>query len=158
MMSIMIAVPKTYKQMMRILSSLRVHSLIPAISTMKSDLSGYVAFKGNIGIEAIDYLSKDSEFLDFVSRGKLAHPPPELFDLSLYYYTFFKSRGAKCCDKIFLQGYRLNYESNSYELNNIESINRRFSNCFFKGFVKSESDKVSKAKNQNQLKKRKFDN
>ena len=27
--------------------------------------------------------SRESEFLQLVSRGKLAHPPPELFDLSL---------------------------------------------------------------------------
>ena len=47
-----------------------------------------------------------------------------------------KSRKSKGCDKIFLQAYKLIYESTNYHFNNIEKINRRFSNCFFKASVK----------------------
>ena len=45
-------------------------------------ISGYDAFKEKIGINMVEN-SRESEFLQLVSRGKLAHPPPELFDLSL---------------------------------------------------------------------------
>ena len=112
------------------------------------NISGHVAFKEKIGINMVENI-RESEFLQLISRGKLAHPPPELFDFSLYFYSFFKSRKSKCCDKIFLQAYKLIY---NYHFNNIEKINRRF----FKAFVKSESDKASKDKNQKQLKKRKL--
>ena len=72
-------------------------------------ISGYVAFKENLGIqvEESETLPRNSEFLQLVSRGKLAHPPPELYDLSLYYYSFFKARTPKCCNKIFLQASQL---------------------------------------------------
>ena len=48
-------------------------------------ISGYVAFKENHGIqvEESETLPRNSEFLQLVSRGKLAHPTPELYDLSL---------------------------------------------------------------------------
>ena len=34
----------------------------------------------------------DSEFLENVSRGELSHPPSELYDLSQYLFSFFKTR------------------------------------------------------------------
>ena len=77
-------------------------------------ISDYVDFKEKIGINMVEN-SRESEFLQLVSRGKLVHPPPELFDLSLYFYSIFKSRKSKCCDKIFLhQAYKLIYESTRY--------------------------------------------
>ena len=69
-------------------------------------ISGYVAFKENNGVdlsENLPELSAEGEFLKFVSRGKVSHPPADLFDLSLYYYSFFKSRNPKCCGKVFLE-------------------------------------------------------
>lgn len=121
-------------------------------------ISGYVAFKENIGIRVVDKPVAESEFLQLVSRGKLSHPPEDLFDLSMYYYAFFKSRNKKCCNNIFLQAYELIYEYTNYEFENIQTINRRFCNSFFKAFVKMESDKITKEKNQKQLKKRKLNN
>ena len=56
-------------------------------------ISGYVAFKENMGVdlsENLPELSAEGEFLKLVSRGKLSHPPADLFDLSLYYYSFFQ--------------------------------------------------------------------
>jgi hypothetical protein len=82
-------------------------------------ISGYVAFKEGLGIRVSEKLTVDSEFLEQVSRGKLSHPPQELFDLSLYYYSFFKARTTKCCDKVFLQAYQLIYESTDYDFQNI---------------------------------------
>ena len=90
-------------------------------------ISGYIAFKEKIGINMVENC-REPEFLQLVSRGKLAHSPSELFDLSLYFYSFFKSRKSKCCDMIFLQAYKLIFESTNYHFNNIEKINRRFSN------------------------------
>ena len=58
-------------------------------------ISGYVAFKENIGLgETNDDNIPDSEFTKLVSRNKLSHPPSELYDLSLYVY--FKARSNKC--------------------------------------------------------------
>ena len=89
-------------------------------------ISGYVTFKENLGIqvEESETLPRNSEFLQLVSRGKLAHPPPELYDLSLYYYSFFKARTPKCCNKIFLQAYQLIYEASSCDYDNIKIINK----------------------------------
>ena len=88
-------------------------------------ISGYVAFKENIGIRVTEKINKDSEFLLLVSRGKLSHPPPDLLDLSLYYYSFFKLKDMKCCNKVFLQAFQMIYDYTDYEFENIRSINRR---------------------------------
>ena len=77
--------------------------------------------------------SSVSEFLTNVSRGKLSYPPSDLYDFSLYCYAFFKVKCERknCCSKIFLQAYKLIYESTDYNFENIDSIVRRFSNSFF---------------------------
>ena len=64
-----------------------------------------------------------------------------------------KCERRNCCNKVFLQAYKLIYESTDYTFDNIDSIVRRFSNTFFKAFVKKESDLFKKEK---QLKKRKL--
>ena len=124
-------------------------------------ISGYVAYKQGLGVAAPDNAySTASEFLTNVSRGKLSHPPGDLFDFSLYCYTFFKARSEKkkCCDKIYLQAYKIIYESTDYEFENIDRIIKRFSNSFFKAFVKKECDILKKEKDKKQLKKRKLNN
>ena len=70
-------------------------------------ISGYVAFKENIGKEAIEEgMEDESEFTKLVSRGKLSYSSRDLFDLSQYIYCFFKKRENKCCTNIFLQAYK----------------------------------------------------
>ena len=127
-------------------------------------IAGYVAFKENLGVDLSDYdpelypLPTEGEFLHLVSRGKLSHPPSDLFDLCLYYYSFYESRKQKCCQKIFLEAFEEIYTSTNYEFDNIEKINRRFANCFFKAFVKKESSAI-KSDNQRKNKlKRKLNN
>ena len=71
---------------------------------------------------------------------------------------FFKARSKKCCSKVFLEAYKLIYESTDYEVQNIHHINIRFFNSFFKAFAKKESDQLSKEKNEKQLKRRKLNN
>ena len=73
----------------------------------------------------------ESEFTTMLSRGLLTHPPQVLYDLALYFYSFFKLRLNKCCTKIFLQAFQLIYLSSGVELENIDSVIRRFVNCFF---------------------------
>ena len=100
----------------------------------------------------------EGEFLELVSRGKLSHPPSDLFDLSMYYYSFFKSRKLKCCQKIFLEAYKEIYISTDYYFDKIDAINRRFSNCFFKAFVKKECSAIKNDEQKKKRMKRKLDN
>ena len=88
----------------------------------------------NLGIDLSELspLPTEGEFLG----GKISHPPSDLFDLSMYYYSFFKSRKQKCCQKVFLEAYEEIYISTDYYFDNIEKNNRRLSNCYFKAFVK----------------------
>ena len=120
--------------------------------------SGYVAFKGNIGFGETRYDNiPDSEFTKLVSWNKLSHPSPELYDLFLYVYCFFKARSNKCCcTKIFLEAYEFIYESTGYSLLNINSILRRFNNCFFKAYASSETSKITVVKDKKQRIKRKL--
>ena len=74
-----------------------------------------------------------SEFMELVSRGKLKHPSAELYDLSLYIYTFFKNRKVKCFTEIFLQAFKFIYECTGYTFENIDKILRRYVNTIFNG-------------------------
>ena len=93
-----------------------------------------------------------------LSRGKLKHPSSDLHDLSKYLYSFFKARDPKCCTKIFLQGFRIIYQSSGCEFEKSDKILRRFVNCFFKAFAKDQTDKMKKDKEDAQRKKRKLNN
>ena len=81
-----------------------------------------------------------------MSRGKLKHPSSDLYDLSKYLYSFFKTREPKCCTKIFLQGFRLIYQSSGCDYEQSEKILRRFVDTFFKAFAKDQTDKIKKDK------------
>ena len=122
-------------------------------------ISGYITFKEDMpsvtDIESIE-CAVGSEFTDLVSRGKLKHPLPELFDLGQYMYAFFKNRKQKCCSKVFLEAYRHIYEVCGYEFENISGIIRRFNNTFFKGFAKKETDNIKKDNTLNMKKRRKL--
>ena len=122
-------------QMMRTLSRLKIALALRVILKRMSDLPCIILLG--------------------VSRGKLSHPPSDLFDLCLYYYTFYESRKQKCCQKIFLEAFEEIYSSTNYKFDNIEKINRRFANCFFKAFVKKENSAI-KSDNQkkNKLKRK----
>ena len=66
-------------------------------------ISGYVAFKEIFGVYVPEKLTADSEFLQLVSQGKLSHPPQELFDLSLNYYSFSKRGVGNVAVRCFLK-------------------------------------------------------
>ena len=115
-------------------------------------ICGYVTFKEIlVGADVIEH-SDESEFTELVSRGKLKHPPIDLYDLSQYLYSFFKTRKPKYCSKIFFQAFQYIYESSGYEFPNVESILKRFINCFFKGYAKDETDRIRAEKGKNDRK------
>ena len=119
-------------------------------------ICGYITFKENLeGSEVLRH-SVENEFTEMVSRGKLKHPPLDLYDLSQYLYCFFKMRKTKCCSKIFLQGFQHIYESSGCNFLNIDNIMRRFINCFFKGYAKTETDQIraDKGKESNRKKRK----
>ena len=121
-------------------------------------ICGYVTHKEGIIWPDVDEgisLPQESEFTQNLSRGKLKLPPINLYDLSLYYYAFFKSRNRKCCTKIFLEAFKQIYSFTGYDFENVERINRRLCNSFFKAFVKKASDNV-KAKDNRDTKRRRL--
>ena len=113
-------------------------------------ICGYITFKEKIVCEDENEtveLPKEAEFTLNVSRGKLKMPPINLYDFSQYCYCFFKSRKEKCCTKIFLEAFVVIHEFTPYSFDNVASIVRRLCNCFFKAFVKKETDSL-KQKNK----------
>ena len=99
-----------------------------------------------------------SEFTIKLSRGKLKLPPINLYDLAQYYYAFFKARNPKCCTKIFLAAFQETHEYTGYTFLQIDEINRRLCNCFFKAFVKRSTDDANaqKFKEQRETKRRRL--
>ena len=105
-----------------------------------------------------DYVERlpESEFTKFLSRGKLSHPPAELYDdLAQYFFCYFKMKDPKCCNTVFFQAFKLIYESTGSEFDNIDKIIRRFVNCFFKTFAKNESEKFKAENDKRNIKKSK---
>ena len=118
-------------------------SNLPALEkTSVYYVCGYVAHKEKLFTDSLvsHHDLPESKFTTMLSRGLLTHPPQILYDLALYFYSFFKLRSKKCCTKIFLQAFKEIYLSSGVELENIDSIIRRFVNCFFKGFTKRMCD------------------
>ena len=119
----------------------------------------YITFKENLPAceSSSSPLPPASDFTEMLTRGKLKHPPANLYDLSKYLYTFFKMWSPKCCNKIFLEGFRIIYEHSGCEYEQSESIIRRFVNCFFSALAKDQTDKIRQDKEEaNKRKKRKF--
>ena len=119
-------------------------------------ISGYVAFMEGYAVDIPEIQGDDSEFLENVSRGKLSHPPSELYDLSQYLFSFFKTREKKCCSKLYLDAYQTIYDTTGVEFENISSILRRFNNCFFKAFAKDINDQEKRSKDDKKVKQRRL--
>ena len=58
-------------------------------------------------------------------------------------YAVFKNRTQKCRSKIFLQSFQEIYELSGHQFTTVDSITKRYTNCFFKGLAKKESDQVT---------------
>lgn len=105
-------------------------------------ICGYVSHKE--GLDSTNNISlineKASEFTSMVSRGKLAHPSDELFDLSQYLFSYYKSVPDKCCAKRLVKAFQEICEVAflDFEL----SVLQRFANSFSKGFALHSSDTI----------------
>ena len=120
-------------------------------------ISGYVARMEKIECPSNAMMElPDSEFTKKLSCGKLTFPPHDLYDLSLYLYTFFKNRDVKCCTKIFLQAFNEIYHFTGCQFPNKIRILRRYTNCFFKSFVKKACDKMNVFKDKRATKRRRL--
>ena len=105
-------------------------------------ISGYVARKENLKSDPNVIKLTESEFTELVSRGKLMHPPPLLYHLPQYLFSFFKLSPGKCCSKYFKKGFHLIYTTTEYSFENIHGIMQRYINCFFKAYANKEMDKI----------------
>ena len=86
-------------------------------------ICGYVAKKeGIVCTDAGDVVSlpPESEFTLTLSSGKLKLPPMNIYDLSQYYYAFFKARNTMCCTKIFLEAFKKTHGYTGYDFKNID--------------------------------------
>ena len=113
-------------------------------------------FKEGCSVDIQEILGEDSEFVNKVSRGRLGHPPSELYDLSQYSFAFFKTRVKKCCSKLFLDAYQMIYDTTNFEFDNISSRLRRFNNCVFKAFANNINDKLKRFKDDKKVKQRRI--
>ena len=120
-------------------------------------ISGYITKKQRMqsSVESADAIP-ESEFTQLVSRGKLSRPPGDLYDLSQYFFCYFKAKKQKCCNSVFLHAFKLIYESTGYSFSNIEQIIRRFVNCFFKAFTKDATNKLKVENDKRRTKKRRL--
>ena len=64
-------------------------------------ISGYVAFQEGCPVDIHEIQGDDSEFVNKVSRGRLGHPPSELYDLSQYCLHFSKLTRKNAAQKYF---------------------------------------------------------
>ena len=119
-------------------------------------VSGYITRKEGLHDSSYDYDERlpESEFSKLLSRGKLSYTPAELYDLAQYLLSYFKMKAPKCCNTVFLQAFKLTYESTGYEFDDIDKIIHRFVNCFFKTFAKNESEKLKAENDKRNIKKR----
>ena len=85
---------------------------------------------------------KESEFVTMVSRGNLDYPAEELFDLSLYLSSYYKSKVDKSCVNKILVAFQKILEFTQYGIANSNSVFRRFANCFSKAFASKITDAV----------------
>lgn len=106
-------------------------------------ICGYICQKENLQGSSTPVLDlPESEFTKLISRGKLCHPPLDLYDLAMYLYVYYSSISERTCLKKILLAFNYIYESSHCEFENISSILRRFANTFTKGFVTKETEKT----------------
>ena len=109
-------------------------------------ISGYVAEKHNIGLDAPESHFFESEFTSNVSRGRLKHPTAELFELAMSLFVFYKNVDDNSCANRLMKGFSILYDSSPCEYDDGDHILTRFVNCFSKGYSaqKTEQPRVDK--------------
>ena len=90
-------------------------------------------------------LIKESEFTQLVSRGQLSHPSADLFDLSQYLFSYYKSAHVKsCANRLIVAFQEISEVFASYEYE--KSVFRRFANCFSKGYAVQSTEGIKRQK------------
>ena len=108
-----------------------------------NDLQKQLVEKENLLTEtASTFAIPESEFTEYVSRGKLCHPQEDMYDVALKLYSYYDSIEDKCCIKRVMIALKIINESSHYYFDHIRSILNRYINTFTKGFVKKETEKV----------------
>ena len=103
-------------------------------------ISGYICHKENLQSAPLPSLELPaSEFTNNVSHGKLRHPPMELYDLSLYLFSYYKSLDDKTCIKKVMMAFQHIYEASQCDFQNITSILRRFLNTILQRICHSRN-------------------
>ena len=137
-----------------------------SVSLLESERSslyyicGYVAHKEKSMIMDTKEIenNSNSEFTKMVSRGKLDFPKEELFDLSLYLYSYYKSTENKTCTTRLLKAFERIHDFTRYEITNYMSVLRRFANCFSKAFAIKRSDNIKGKEKLKNVKKLRLSN
>ena len=80
-----------------------------------------------------------------------------MFELGLYLYSFYVKVDDKTCVNKLLRAFREIYEVTYYNFTNVDSILRRFVNCFSKGFAKKESDTLQASKQEKSIKRQRLE-
>ena len=119
-------------------------------------ISGYVAAKHSIGIDAPEQHFEASEFTTNVSRGLLKHPTEDLFELAMSLFVFYKNVEDNSCSKRLLKGFNIIYESSMCDFEAGDRILTWFVNCFAKGYSTQKTeelrvDKKNRKKKKDQL-------
>ena len=120
-------------------------------------ISGYVAKKLNIGLEApsTDINPSVSKFTENVSRGLLSHPTDELYQLAVSLYVYYRDvQDKSCCTKLLL-AFKQIYECAHYQFDKPDEILRRFVNCFSKGYSTLKTAEIKQEKLKNNKRERK---
>ena len=95
-------------------------------------ISGYVCHKEDLETApAPSFDLPASEFTTNVSRGNLRHPPMDLYNLSLYLYSYYNSIEDTSCTKKVMNTFTIIYSPYYNDLNHyIQSILQRYLNTF----------------------------
>lgn len=108
-------------------------------------ICGYIAHKENfprMPEPGRDSLPEDSEFTALLSRGRLRYPPEWLVVYACFCYTYFLTSKSQCVNyivRVFLLIFESFLDVPVGPIMLVQ-VSRRLSNCFFKGFVRRESE------------------
>lgn len=124
-------------------------------------VAGYISHKENLNESMDDNCipadCPDSEFTTQLSRGKLSHPPCNLYDLGLYLLVYYKSVHDKMCLKRILVAFNEIYAASHLEIPNITSVLKRFANTFTKAFATGETEKIVQEKKAKLIKRKRLE-
>ena len=112
-------------------------------------IAGYIAKKHDLRNNQDEVnvsIDSSSEYTKQLSRGELALPTDELFNLTCVLFCYYKNVDKNCINHV-LSGFKEIYELCFLDYESGEKILRRLINCFSKAFARDKSDKLKKEQN-----------